>query len=145
MDKQKQISELRDLLYGYWNSDIVIGDKYEVISEALVNIGYRKIPKGAVVLTKEEYEKKESDVRKETLNEVYAAILKIPTRNAGTKARILNEIEKLGVKNGGSLKEVISNEFKAQSSDLVQFLMGVIENLQQHINYLSNVYGKEDE
>lgn len=42
MDKQKQISELRDLLYGYWNSDIVIGDKYEVISKALVNIGYHK-------------------------------------------------------------------------------------------------------
>ena len=37
MDKQKQIEEIRDLLYGFWNSNIVIGDEYKVVAEALVN------------------------------------------------------------------------------------------------------------
>lgn len=55
---QKQIEEMRDLLYGFWNSDIVIGDKYKVIAEALCNIGYRRIPENAVVLTKEEFSEK---------------------------------------------------------------------------------------
>lgn len=128
MEKQERIEILADALYNELQK-CDVGNKYLIVAERLDDKGYRK----------------ESDVRKETLNEVYAALWKIPMQNAGTKARILNEIEKLGVKNGGSLKEVISNEFKAQSSDLVQFLMGVIENLQQHINYLSNVYGKEDE
>ena len=61
------------------------------------------------------------------------------------KARILNEIEKLGVKNGGSLQELIREEFKQQSSDLAQFITGMIENLQQNVNYLSSVYGGEVE
>ena len=54
--EEKQIEELRDLLYGFWKSNIVIGDKYKIIAEALYNAGYRKIPEISVVLTTEEYE-----------------------------------------------------------------------------------------
>lgn len=126
MDKQERIEILADYLYNEWQK-CDVGNKYLIMAERLYDKGYRK----------------ESEVRAETLNEVYAALWKIPMRNACTKGRVLNAIEKLGVKDGSSLKEIISLEFKEQSSDLAQYLIGVIENLQQHINYLSSVYGKE--
>ena len=139
MDKQKQIGEMARVICGfacdYENCDICphngvnVPCEYHDYAINLINAGYRK----------------ESEVRTETLNEVYAVLWKTPMRNAGTKARILNEIEKLGVKNGCSLRELIREEFKQQSSDLAQFITGMIKNLQQNVDYLSSVYGVEVE
>ena len=125
MDNQKTINGMADII-----SRRINGANFDDVSDAandLYKEGYRKA----------------SEVRAETLNEVYAMLWKIPMRNPGVKARVLNAIEKLGVENGGSLKEVIRKEFKEQSSALVQFINGVIENLQQNADYLSGVYGGE--
>ena len=51
MNEQKQIEEMADVMYG------VEAFELEVLAEALYNAGYRKIPEGAVVLTREEHQK----------------------------------------------------------------------------------------
>ncbi len=127
MDKQKAINGMADIINRRIN-----GAHFDDVSDAangLYNEGYRLA----------------SEVRSETLNEVYAALWKIPMRSANVKGRVLNAIEKLGVENGGSLKEVIKGEFKKESAAFVQFIEGIISNLQQNADYLSGVYGGEVE
>ena len=58
MDKQKQINEIADIIFEALNNKgrIANGEGVDIISEALYNAGYRKIPENAVVLTREEFE-----------------------------------------------------------------------------------------
>ena len=70
MDKQKQIEEMTRIMksvkYEPFNDGIPtysVGNQmqdfvFDLIGEALYNAGYRKIPEGAVILTKAEYESK---------------------------------------------------------------------------------------
>ena len=54
MNKQKQIEEMEKIIDELYNVyDTTAGE----IAEGLYSAGYRKIPKNAVVLTKEEYDK----------------------------------------------------------------------------------------
>ena len=56
-DKEKQIEEMaRDMDYGCTKRDLYPSDAKE-IAKALYLIGYRKLPKYSVVLSREEYEK----------------------------------------------------------------------------------------
>ena len=61
MDKQKQIEEMIDIqrknCLGKGVGDCVDADCNACSALAFYNAGYRKIPEGAVVLTREEYEK----------------------------------------------------------------------------------------
>ena len=68
---QKQIEEFACDLYNAWCGDIVIGDKYKWVAKKLMALGYRKIPEGAVVLTREAYgslKELEFDCREEYLS-----------------------------------------------------------------------------
>ena len=57
MDKQKQIEEMaKDLKEEYFNS-LVNKLSYNRFAENLYDLGYRKIPENAVVLTEEEYKR----------------------------------------------------------------------------------------
>lgn len=61
MDKEKQIEEMaRDMDYGCVKRDLYPDDAKE-IAKALYLLGYRKIHDGAVVLTREEYERQQKD------------------------------------------------------------------------------------
>ena len=60
MDKQKQIDELKELRETIhkvcYSAEDCEGYCHLCLSEGLYNEGYRKIPEGAVVLTREEYD-----------------------------------------------------------------------------------------
>lgn len=59
MDKQKQIEEMHQILlnagYDWWKTAPNGKTKSEYEAECFYTAGYRKIPEGAVVLTKEKY------------------------------------------------------------------------------------------
>lgn len=55
-DKEKQIEEMKDIVHNLWdklNQDAITTDD---IVDAFYNVGYRKIPKDSIVLTKEQIE-----------------------------------------------------------------------------------------
>ena len=112
VNKEKQIEEIaKEIHYGYWetcgkdscadcpaNFHNVCEDK--LIAEKLYNLGYRKIPEGSVVLSKEEWETLHNDYakalynarcdeRKETAREILEAIkLKAWGNNADVNGNI---------------------------------------------------------
>ena len=55
MDKQKHINEIADIIFEALNNKgrIANGEGVDIISAAIYNAGYRKIPENSVVLTRE--------------------------------------------------------------------------------------------
>jgi hypothetical protein len=87
MDKQKQLNEMHQILlsagYDWWNTAPNGKTKSEYEAECFYNAGYRKIPEGSVVRTREEDTKLFNDyveyikqVRKETAEKIYKGLCK---------------------------------------------------------------------
>ena len=63
MDKQKQIEEMKKKMQKCYEKNGLLNFKW--FAETLFDLGYRKIPENAVVLTREEYENLIDKIAKE--------------------------------------------------------------------------------
>lgn len=115
MEENKQIEEMaKDFRIAHTN--VIIGNRYyENVAKNFYNLNYRKIPKDAVVLTKEEYERLKARIdvaesklrtidytRKETAREIFDKIFALH----GNRADIMYfEIEELAKQYGVEMED----------------------------------------
>ena len=93
MDKQKQIEEMAsDMDYGCVKRDLYPDDAKE-IAKALYLLGYRKIPENAVVLTREEWAKRNAEI--EIIKNDNDTYLKEAKRVCELELKTRHELEKL--------------------------------------------------
>ena len=100
MIKKEMIVEMAKVMAENWFTETIIST-----AERLINAGYRKIPEGSVVLSKEEYEKlchlayfgyedvKEQG-RKETAKEILSLAIKHDNGYETDMTRFISDLEK---------------------------------------------------
>lgn len=110
MDKQKQIEDLTALIDSF-NIRTIKQAKY--VAEYIVDkLNYRKIPEGAVVLTKEEYEKHKGFSREE-VDEISETAIKNSRKETAEKFAEMLKDEHSGIeqdKDGEHLVIVLDEE-----------------------------------
>lgn len=136
MDDKKQIEEMAKDLCSEYHEDCICccGSSHTCTvcedCERLYNAGYRKIPEGAVVLTREEYEERENKINEQCQTravKVYTDFLKVERDKARkeTAREILYKVKETLIINNEENTEFFDYNYTLETIDEIAKQYGV--------------------